>query len=113
VDDDLGAVVAGVWARMASGFRRDAARLEELVLRLDGDVRAARAVDADAWREVRDLAHRLAGSLGSLGQREAGEHAVALEDLTAGRTAPDRATWDELVGHASAVRRQLGDGPAA
>ena len=52
---------------------------------------SADPTDREVWATCRDLAHRLAGTLGSFGQVAAGDAAVAIEDLIAGTEVADPA----------------------
>jgi HPt (histidine-containing phosphotransfer) domain-containing protein len=81
----LDTVIAALWERLAPEQRATAERLLVAVADVDGPH------GDGAWQEVRELAHRLAGSLGSLGQREAGAIAVELEERTAGVAWPPAA----------------------
>ncbi|MCC5949271.1 MAG: Hpt domain-containing protein [Nitriliruptoraceae bacterium] len=111
--DDLDALVADVWRSLEPTMRADAARLSALVADLDADAVAEQPPPHDGvpdprWAQVRELAHRLAGSLGSLGQREAGAAAVALEELSAGLVHPPSAAWPDIVARTGDLVARLG-----
>ena len=97
---DLRELADRMWAELAPSQRESAATLAAAALR-------ARAGDDEAWLVVRDLAHRLAGTLATLGQREAGAEAIALEDLTSGVTDPDEALLDEVAVRAARLLAAL------
>lgn len=63
--------------------------------------------DEASWSRVRALTHRLAGTLGSFGQRTAGDAAVSLEELTGGVERPDPPLVARVVSLADALRRTL------
>jgi len=48
------------------------------------------------WLNVRAMAHRLAGSVGTLGWERAGAAAVDLETLTSGKPRPQPGEWATL-----------------
>lgn len=48
------------------------------------------------WLNIRALAHRLAGSVGTLGWDRAGTAAVDLQALTAGKPRPTSEDWTQL-----------------
>lgn len=68
----------------------------------------AAALDDDQRDRARREAHKLAGSLGTFGLRDATKHAAALE--TAFETAPELARVPELAEHARALRRLIETG---
>lgn len=102
------ALIAGTWRRLAPEQRKNARRLGDALLEARAELQAGE--DPLAWGEVRELAHRLAGSLGSLGQHEAGREAVALEDLTSGVEQPDDRLLRRVEAHASALLDHLAGG---
>ncbi|MFA9446796.1 Hpt domain-containing protein [Egicoccus sp. AB-alg6-2] len=83
-DDSLADAVAALWRQLAPAQLAAATSLEEAAARVEAD-----PADAVAWSQVRDQAHRLAGTLGSFGQDEAGRVAQALEARVGGTVEPD------------------------
>jgi len=107
-DDSLEALIAGMWQRLAPEQRANAQRLCVALAEVRTQLGAGE--DPRAWAEVRELAHRLAGSLGSLGQHAAGREAVAMEDLTSGVEQPDDELLLRVTAHASALLDRLARG---
>ena len=104
-DASLQALIAGMWQRLAPEQRANAHRLCAALDETRTELRAGE--EPSAWAEVRELAHRLAGSLGSLGQDAAGREAVAMEDLTSGVERPDEELLLRVTAHASALLERL------
>jgi hypothetical protein len=50
----------------------------------------------EVWDRLRSASHRLAGTLGSFGQRPAGEAAVAIEELIGGAAGGEDVPLDRL-----------------
>jgi hypothetical protein len=105
-----------LWVRVAPDQREHARQLLEQLerVRVDGDL--------DAWGQVHDGAHRLAGTLGSFAQHDAGREALAIERLTSpsGSVAgvstegPDDVLLARVTAHAVELLRHLqADGPPA
>ena len=101
-DGDLTDLAARMWAQLGAAQRASA----EL---LCASVAAVEAGDRAAWATVRELAHRLAGTLGTLGQHVAGAEAVALEDATSGVVDPDGPLVEEVAARAEALLAALPD----
>jgi HPt (histidine-containing phosphotransfer) domain-containing protein len=100
--DPLAAAVAALWRQVAPEQIATARRLEGAASRVE-----AVPDDEDAWQVVRDLAHRLAGTLGTFGQHEAGRIAVELEERVSGTSAPAPALRDDARRLATALRVRL------
>lgn len=90
--------IAALWLEI----RPNQVRLAEGLLR-DARTVAADLDDGEAWGQVRAASHRLAGTLGSFGQRAAGDAAVALEEVTGGVETPDQELADRTVSLADAI----------
>jgi len=99
MNEELAAAIAALWREVAPEQLATARELSAAAVRVQ-EVPA----DAVAWGQVRALAHRLAGTLGSFGQVEAGQLAADLEDLVAGTTAPDAALRDRAERLATTLR---------
>ena len=92
---------------------RDAQQLLHLASELEGVGLAALEDHDRRWLSVRSLAHRLAGSVGTLGFRSAGAAAVELENLTSGKPRPDPEEWAELWRQAMELASLLDQAPGA
>ncbi|HSK22229.1 MAG TPA: Hpt domain-containing protein [Egicoccus sp.] len=100
--DPIAAAVAALWQQVGPGQLTAARELETAA----GQVLADPA-DTAAWDRVRDRAHRLAGTLGSFGQHEAGAIALALEDAVEGTSTPDAALRSRAFDLAGQLRARL------
>ncbi|MFA9430614.1 Hpt domain-containing protein [Egicoccus sp. AB-alg2] len=100
--DPLAAAIAALWREVAPEQLAAAHELEAAATRV-----VAQPADAAAWERVRALAHRLAGTLGSFGQVEAGQLAERLEARVAGTTEPDAALREEAAQLARELRTAL------
>lgn len=99
----MAAAIAALWQQVGPGQLTAARELEAAAIRVD----AAPADDAAAWEVVRDRAHRLAGTLGSFGQHEAGAIALDLEAAVEGTVTPDPALRSRARALATRLRTTL------
>jgi HPt (histidine-containing phosphotransfer) domain-containing protein len=87
-------------ARLRYDLKPELVRDAHELLRLTSELEAAgidNLNDHDTrWLNVRAMAHRLAGSVGSLGWERAGAAAVDLETLTSRKPRPKPAEWAQL-----------------
>lgn len=81
-------------ARLEGVRGRFAARLAERVTELLAEIEKARSGETQLAESIA-LAHRIAGTAGSFGYTDAGEHAGAIEDVLR-RIAGGDTLWDEL-----------------
>jgi HPt (histidine-containing phosphotransfer) domain-containing protein len=103
-DDGLRASILSIWGR---GRDRALARVE--VVEAAVDALPAGGPDDALRASARADAHKLSGALGTFGMPEGSEHARALElAFEAGSAA---GAYDELAGHAAALRRIVEAGP--
>lgn len=94
--EPLNELLSRLRSDLLPAISRDARELVVLASSLETD-RVRNLPDNDPrWLSVRELAHRLAGSVGTLGWAQAGAAAVELEMLTAGRTRPRPEDWPRL-----------------
>lgn len=95
---DADDAVAALWDEVGPQQR-------QLAEQLLGHARAAASDqdDEEAWQQVRSIAHRLAGTLGSFGQRAAGDAAVTIEEVTGEVDQPDQDLADRVVTLSEAI----------
>lgn len=99
--------VAALWREVRPRQVEAAARLERELA-----VVAADPGDHGTWATCRELAHKLAGTLGTFGEERAGAAAVAIEDLIGGTEAADPATLPEVRELAARIVVELERGGA-
>jgi HPt (histidine-containing phosphotransfer) domain-containing protein len=71
---------------------------------LDAAITAARAGDARALAEAREIAHRMRGTAGCYGYRELGEAAGLLDDVVTAMQREGGGSWVEVASTAAFVR---------